>query len=149
MTGRLRSLVWGLALSFSAPLVAQAATPVRVVVLSLERADTLDVDARLQGRLGKDVRKSLANSPYKRARILKDARFQLEDGRSADVPVPLKEGRTKLTVRLVESGAEKTKMRLNCPGSDNLNTVTSHANGGTLLLAVPGKGLAIAIVPGR
>ncbi|MEM1023867.1 MAG: hypothetical protein AAGD10_00585 [Myxococcota bacterium] len=127
---------------------AWAATSVRVVVLSLEKASAMDVDGRLRGRLGQDVRKSLANSPYKKTRILKDARFRLEEGASAEVPIPLAKGQTKLRVELLEAGPQKTKMRLRCPGIDNLNTVTSHANGGTLLLAVPGKGRAIAIVPG-
>lgn len=143
--------LWSLGLAITLGLgsaTAWAGTPVRVVVLSLEKASALDVDGRLQGRLGKDVRKSLANSPYKKARVLKDARFQLENGRSAEVPIPLGKGQTKLRVELLEAGPQKTKMRLRCPGIDNLNTVTSHANGGTLLLAVPGKGRAIAIVPG-
>ena len=138
-----------LGIFFTAPRLAEAATPVRVVVLSLERASSLDVDERLKGQLGEDVRKSLANSPFKRARVLKDARLRLDDGQSADVPIQLTKGKTKLTVQLVQSGAEKTKLRFSCPGIDNLNTVTSHANGGTLLLVAARKGRAIAIVPGR
>jgi hypothetical protein len=128
---------------------AEAAQAVRIQVIGLHEAESIQVDPALQKdpNLPK-LKEALKPTPFKRLELLDSKQARLEGVQTAEVRIRIRAGKPPVPLRIrlrPDSRPDEVKLSLECPALEIRGLTTTHKNRG--LLVVVREGVALAIQP--
>lgn len=130
------------ALATTTPARAAESARVEVIVMELAKAETRQIDPALRAET--QILELLPQ--YGRVRLIERRDTQLDVGQSTKLEFATPAGKkAELNVTLLERSAATMKLRVRCAALQNLDTTTTHKDGGTFLVVRPQSGVGVAI----
>lgn len=130
---------WGAAPSDAA---AAEAVPVEVIVLEVGKADARSVDPKLS----QETQLLTLLAPYDRIRVIEKVTKPLQVGQGWSLEFRTPEQKpAKLELKLLERATDSMKLQVKCAALQDLNTTTTHKDGGVFLVVRPQSSVAVAI----
>ena len=130
------------ALATASPARAAEGARVEVIVMELQKAETRQIDPALEQET--QILELLPQ--YNRVRLIERRDTRLDVGENTKLEFATPAGKkAELNVTLLERAEASMKLRVRCAALQNLDTTTTHKEGGTFLVVRPQSGVGVAI----